>query len=52
MSPSDAEFSFGRCPPASQIGTAEPFGNPEGEALYVPLYNLVPHPDEPSLTAF
>jgi hypothetical protein len=46
------EFSFGRCPPASQIGTAEPFGNPEGEALYVPLYNLVPHPDEPSLTAF
>ena len=46
------EFSFGRCPPASQIGTAEPFGSAEGEELYVPLYNLVPHPDEPSLTAF
>jgi hypothetical protein len=46
------EFSFGRCPPASQIGTAEPFGASEGEELYVPLYNLMPHPDEPSLTAF
>src|SRR5262245_47003229 len=46
------EFSFGRCPPASQIGTAEPFGSPEGESLYVPFYNLTPHPDEPSLTAF
>jgi hypothetical protein len=46
------EFSFGRCPPASQIGTAEPFGSAEGESLYVPFYNLIPHPDEPSLTAF
>ena len=46
------EFSFGRCPPASQVGTTEPFGAAEGEELYVPLYNLMPHPDEPSLTAF
>jgi hypothetical protein len=46
------EFSFGRCPPSSQIGTAEPFGSAEGEELYVPFYNLTPHPDEPALTAF
>ena len=40
------EFSFGRCPPASQVGTVEPiagFG-------FAPIYNLQPHPQEPSLT--
>jgi hypothetical protein len=43
------EFSFGRCPPSTQVGVAEPFGPGE---LYVPLYNVTPHPDEASLTAF
>jgi hypothetical protein len=40
------EFSFGRCPPGSQVGTVEPlFG-------FAPLFNVQPHPSEPSLTAF
>jgi hypothetical protein len=42
------EFSFGRCPASTQVGTTEPLG-PFG---YVALYNVAPHPDEPSLTAF
>ena len=40
------EFSFGRCPPASQVGKVEPiagFG-------FAPIYNLQPHPQEPALT--
>jgi hypothetical protein len=40
------EFSFGRCPASTQIGTYNFF---EG---YGPLYNLTPHPDEPALVAF
>ncbi len=39
------EFSFGRCPPSSQVGGAVTLG-------FSPLYNVVPHPDEPALTAF
>jgi hypothetical protein len=42
------EFSFGRCPPASQVGTVEPI---EGLG-FAPLYNVQPHPQEPALTAF
>jgi hypothetical protein len=44
-----AEFAQGRCPASTQIGVAEPFGPGE---LYVPMYNVTPHPDEASLTAF
>ena len=44
------EFSFGRCPPSSQIGLAHPFG--ALIPLYTPFYNLTPHPDEASLTGF
>ena len=44
-----AEFAQGRCPASTQIGVAEPFGL---GALYVPMYNMTPHPDEASLTAF
>jgi hypothetical protein len=43
------EFAEGRCPASTQIGVAEPFGVGE---LYVPMYNMEPHPDEASLTAF
>jgi hypothetical protein len=42
------EFSFGRCPPGSQVGKVEPiagFG-------FAPIYNVQPHPGEPALTAF
>ena len=42
------EFSFGRCPPSSQVGTVVPI---EGLG-FAPLYNLQPHPQEPALTAF
>ncbi|HEY7257267.1 MAG TPA: hypothetical protein VH476_11370 [Solirubrobacterales bacterium] len=44
-----AEFAQGRCPASTQIGVAEPFGPGE---FYVPMYNMTPHPDEASLTAF
>jgi hypothetical protein len=43
------EFSFGRCPASTQIGTAEPLGPEIG---FVAMYNVAPHPDEPALTAF
>ena len=52
-----AEFTVGRCPASSQIGTAEPLaagtggGNIESFG-YVPMYNMTPHPDEASLTGF
>jgi hypothetical protein len=42
------EFSFGRCPPASQIGVVEPIAG----LGFAPLYNVQPHPQEPALTAF
>ena len=40
------EFSFGRCPASSQVGLTGGFG------FGIPLYNVVPHPNEPALTAF
>jgi hypothetical protein len=40
------EFSFGRCPASTQIGTFGFLG------AYGPLYNITPHPDEPSLVGF
>jgi hypothetical protein len=52
-----AEFTVGRCPASSQIGTAEPLaagtggGNIESFG-YVPMYNMTPHPGEASLTGF
>jgi hypothetical protein len=42
------EFSFGRCPPSTQVGIVEPI---EGFG-FAPLYNVEPHPEEPALTAF
>jgi hypothetical protein len=42
------EFSFGRCPPASQVGIVEPIAG----LGFAPLYNVQPHPQEPALTAF
>jgi hypothetical protein len=48
-----AEFTVGRCPETSQVGVAEPFGpRVGGEGLITPLYNVTPHPEEASLTAF
>jgi hypothetical protein len=42
------EFSFGRCPAASQVGIISPlFGE-----LYSPLYSITPHPNEAGLTGF
>ena len=47
------EFSFGRCPETSQVGVAEPLGpRRPGEGIITPLYNVTPHPEEASLTAF
>lgn len=42
------EFSVGRCPASTQVGTFE-VGIFNG---FGPLYNLTPHPDEPALTGF
>jgi hypothetical protein len=43
------EFSFGRCPASTQVGTVVVGIFNVG---FLPLYNLTPHPDEPALTAF
>jgi hypothetical protein len=43
-----SEFSVGRCPASTQVGTFE-VGIFSG---FGPLYNLTPHPDEPALTGF
>lgn len=41
------EFSFGRCPASTQVGTFGFLGENFG-----PIYNISPHPDEPSLVGF
>jgi hypothetical protein len=53
-----SQFALNECPPDSQIGTAHPhvlLSDSEGgvgDPNYSPLYNLVPQPGQPGLTAW